>query len=212
MVIRSYYIDNFIRKVILSKARRKLHFKEGDKIPKKYSNDDHKFKNGILYSDVTNEKIIKNPNVAGKPRYQKISGNAMWAGMNYNLRAKIATEMKKFFYEYFRGSEPLNEEDYPIGVKLTITDNLSGRKGEDIDNMAYLYRKNIHDALCGNVMFDKVIENGKARYVPNRELYPALIEDDNRDFITEIITKIIVDEDLTDEETSILVEIYTIDD
>ena len=186
-----------------------MFFKKGTDLPKKYLNEEkYHFVNNTLCDIITGEKIVRNSRSAGKPRYQKISGNAMWAGMNYNLRSKIATEMKKFFYEFFRDSKPLLAEDYPIGIGLIITDNLSGRAGEDIDNMAYLYRKNIHDALCGNVMFNKEIHEGKTSYVPDRNAYPAIIEDDNRDFITEIKTKIIVNEDLTDEETSILVEIY----
>jgi len=214
MIIHKFEVKNFIRKIILSKSRRKIYYKEGGFVPQRFLNkpERYKFLGGYLYDTDTATRIVRNARSAGTPRYQNISGNDMWAGMNYNLRSKVATEMKKFFYEYFRGAKPLNKEDYPIGVSITIIDNLNGKEGEDIDNMIYLYRKNIHDALCGNVVFNKSIIDGKISYIPDRKAYPPIIEDDDRDHILEMKTKLIINTDLKTEDTSMVIELYTLEE
>lgn len=203
-------IKNYIKRIIISKSRRKVYIKEGEKLPLRYAKKPEKYQfiNGFLYDIEVNEKIIRNQRTHGKPKYKKISGNDMWAGVNYHLRSKIASEMKKFFYEYFRGITPLKASDYPVGISLDIIDNVEGREGEDIDNLSYLYRKTIHDALCGNVEFVKVVDpEGKSSFVPDYDKYPKIIEDDNRDYIKEITTRLSY-EDIPDEETSMTITIY----
>lgn len=155
-------IDNYIREVVISKAVRakyKLN-KDGD-------------------------KVVSNPRSAGKPRYKKINGQDLWSGINHNLRSKIAKELKIFFYEHFRNKKiKIKKKDYPLSIAIIFY----GPLGEfDLDNHSSWYRKCIQDALCGNVEFDKVIdERGKKSYVPDRKKYPAIIEDDSVLFVRDI--------------------------
>lgn len=162
-IIARYEIADYMDEIVLAKARRT-----------KYKED----KDGNLK--------IANPRTAGKPRTKKINGQSLWVGMNHHLRTKISKELKKYFYEKFRGTKYI--EDYPIGIELIFYGSL----GEyDLDNMSLLYRKTIQDALCGNVEFLTKVENGKKTFHPDREKYPAIIEDDNVKFITEIPTKFV---------------------
>ena len=212
MVIRTFLIEDYIKRIIMSKSRRKKYYTKDKPVPKRYGKDPKKYQfiKGVLYDMELGEKIIKNKRTAGTPKYHKISGNDMWAGVSYHLRSKISSEMKTYFYEYFRGAEPLLKSDYPVGISITVTDNVFGRNGEDIDNMSYLYRKTILDALRGNVEFVKNIgDDGKVSYVPDYEKYPPILEDDSREFITEMKTKLIC-KDIPNEETSILIEIYNV--
>jgi hypothetical protein len=165
-VIAQFKVPDYMDTVTLAKARRTL-----------YKQDKH------------GEKVISNPRTAGKPRTKKINGQSLWVGMNHHLRTKIAKELKKYFYEIFRGMEYIKE--YPIGIELVFY----GPLGEyDLDNLCILYRKCCQDSLCGNVEFLCKIDNGKKVFYPDREKYPAIIEDDNVNFINEIPTRFVESE------------------
>jgi hypothetical protein len=217
IILREFIINNFIKEIALSNSARKVYYKITDKkpLPKKYSDDSkYIFINEVLCDAITTEKIIKNIKTHGKPRFHKISGNDLWSGVDHFLRSKIGSETKKYFYEYFRNTAPI--VDYPVGLSVTINDNLKGRMGGDIDNTAYIYIKAIQDALCGNVEFFKVIQpsdkTGKCKvsYMPDRIKYPAIIVDDSRDLINENRIRINY-VDVPDEETSMIIQIYKTD-
>jgi hypothetical protein len=212
MVIKSFLIHDFIRRIKISESRRKVYYTKVEGMPQRFLKNPERYQliDGKLFDHKLGENVVKNKKTAGTPRYHKISGNEIWTGVNHHLRTKIASEMKKYFYEHFRGTEPLKASDYPIGISIRFIDNLFGRDGEDIDNMVYFYRKTIHDALCGNVEFSKVPSTdkpGKFKFVPMHDKHPPIIEDDDRSYILETRTKLIC-MDIPDEETSILIEIY----
>ena len=203
-------IPNYIREVELSKKRRPIYYKEGTSIPKKYSNkENYDFSGGYLINKSTGEKVVKNANVYNKPRYKKIQGQDIWRGVNFHLRSKISKEMKKYFYEHFRGIPKIVK--YPIGIRIDFYDNVE--EGEDLDNMIYFYRKCIHDALCGNVEFIKVsvdkIDKNVEEMIPNREKYPQIIVDDGKKYVQAILTQF-YPIDVTKETPRLVLEIYEI--
>jgi len=182
-------VENYIREVQLTKSRRAQYYSDQAAIPKKYQNEKFAFTKGFLRDTETNEKIIKNKASVKKPRHKKIQGQDIWRGINFNLRSKIGKEIKKYFYEHFRGLPYIT--DYPLEVKIDFYDKLD--EGEDLDNMVYWYRKCIHDALCGNVEFNKinVEKNGGIvqENIPDREKYPQIIVDDSKKYIQSIPTR-----------------------
>lgn len=211
-LLRRIEIPNYIKEVRLSKGRRPIYYYKGkDKIPKKYQKNGYSFKKGILF-DPDGKKVVKNKGSINKPRKKRILGQDIWKGINFNLRSKIAKEMKKYFYSHFQELDPLlDEKDYPIGIRIDIYDLLDA--GEDLDNMIYFYRKTIHDALCGNVEFYKKEikkEDGTISYenIPDREKYPQLILDDDKKHIQDIPTKFYPIKE--DEDGKIVIEIFKI--
>ena len=155
------------------------------KIPKKYQTSDYSFdKNDILINKLTKEPVIKNSRSAGTERSIKISGQDFWSGVNCHIRSKISKELKKFFYEILRDIPKIDDCDYPIGIELDIYDVIEGN--QDIDNLTYIYRKTLHDALAGNIEFIKD-ENGK--FHPDKDKYPAIISDDSLQYVQQISSR-----------------------
>lgn len=148
-------VDDYIKEVTISKAVR----------PKYKVNKD-------------GEKVISNPRSANKPRMRKINGQDLWSGIDHHLRSKIAKEIKVYFYEIFKKKKLkfINKKHYPLSIGLTFYGPLGDY---DLDNHVSWYRKCIQDALCGNVEFIKVTKGKRNSYIPDRENYPALMEDDN---------------------------------
>ena len=203
-------IPDFIEYIMLSKKRKKIYITK-ENLPKnkdpetnkRYIFDDR----GRLFDLETDKYVLANPRVAGKPRYYKISGQSIWSGINYNLRSKISKEMKKYFYDKIKHFVPLvNEEDYPIGIRIDLYDTTD--EG-DLDNFMSIYRKTITDALCGNVEFIKVkTVDGKIINIPDRAKYPYIILDDKKKYVQEINSRFY----LTENERKIVIEIYKLDD
>jgi len=169
-VLTSIVIDDYIEYIQLSKHRRPVYYKKGDKIPKKYLNDKYEFNKGILVSSDTKEKIIKNSRSVGTPKRKKISGQDIWMGMHYALRSKIAKELKLYLKKQFKklGLEPIKAEDYPISIQLDFYKPF-GEANWDIDNHALIYRKCILDALKGDYIEDdsvKFVRGIPSFYIP----------------------------------------------
>jgi len=186
-------VPNYIKKVAISKPARTQYYKQSDRIPKKYSSDRFKIKNKFLVDSKTGEKVVKRIST-GKPREHSIRGQEIWRGMNYHLRSKIASELKKWIYKQIEDIPVLNDElIYPLSIRIDFYDNVN--EGEDLDNMIYFYRKCTHDALCGNVEFSKV-EIGKDKknkpifqMIPDREKFPPKIIDDDKLHVQDIPTR-----------------------
>ncbi len=153
-------IPNYIKQVQLTKTRRAKKNSEG---------------------------IVTNASTINKPRYKRINGQDLWSIIDPHLRAKMAREIKKYFYDLLSHIDPI--ENYPIGVNLEFYGELGD---QDIDNLSLWYRKCIHDALAGSVDYKPVTnENGKIHYEPNHIDFPPKIPDDNVNYIREANTKFI---------------------
>lgn len=132
------------------------------------------------------ERVVSNTRSVGKPRMRKINGQDLWSGIDHHMRNKLAKSIKIYFYEIFRekGLEKFNKEDYPLSINLTFYGPLSEF---DLDNHSLWYRKCIQDALCGNVEFlESISKGGKKSYIPDRDKYPAIIEDDSVIYVRSI--------------------------
>lgn len=113
-------IPNYPIRILLSKARRAKY-----KLNKK------------------GEKVITNKAFAGKPRYKSISGQDLWTlSLNRGVKGKISSELKHFYYEYFRDLKPITQ--YPIGISLMYYGKMEQKP--DLDNLNMFHLKCILDA------------------------------------------------------------------
>lgn len=159
-VLARIVIDNYIEYIELSKHRRPVYYKENDKIPKKYlDGEKYCFVKNVLVDFKTKEKVIKNTRSVGTPKRKKISGQDIWMGMHYALRAKIAKELKLYLKRQFKKLElqPIKAEDYPISIQLDFYKPI-GEANWDIDNHALIYRKCILDALKDDYIKDDSVQ------------------------------------------------------
>lgn len=140
------------------------------------------------------DKVIANPRSVGKERKWKINGQALYSGMNHNMRSKVIKEIKKYLYQYIRPIPDII--NYPISIELEIH-NLPGVKNKhgelvrswDLGNQEFVWMKCFEDALCGNVDFSAapIKADKRVHYLPNREEYPSKIIDDSVLYITKRI-------------------------
>ena len=101
---------------------------------------------GGLALDKDGEKILLNPRTAGKPKFNKLSGNAFFSGYgSIAIRRKMAGELKQFFVDAINASdlEPITE--YPIQIGWEIHCPV-GQGNWDLDNL-WFYKKFFIDAL-----------------------------------------------------------------
>lgn len=191
-LLESVVIDEFIDKVLISKKRRNQYYRveEITKLPKKYQTPEYGYSaDGYIVHLETKKRIVKNPIAAGKPRYWTISGQDLWSGMDPHLRSKVGHAMKVYFYEKIKHFTPItNLNEYPIGVRIIIWDI---DNGGDLDNMIYIYRKTIHDALCGNVEFVPITDGGKVKYKPDYDKFPPILIDDSKKYINDLHSKFV---------------------
>jgi hypothetical protein len=186
-------IDQFIDHIQLSKARRPVYYKITPRstvpptINKKIEAGQYVIVNGGFVVDrSTGLRVVKNAKTAGTPKLMKIAGQDLWVGMDHHLRSKLAKEMKMYFWNYLKDIKPIKDiKQYPIGIKLEIQDVYN--EG-DLDNMEHVYRKTIHDVLCGNVEFVKGLDG---KFKPDRKKYYPIIIDDSKEYIQEIISSFI---------------------
>ena len=108
-------IPLFIKKVMISKARRIKYYKEGGKIPIKYSKYGFDSKGRLI--DDKGEYIVANPRTIGKPKYITINGQALYnARMSPHIRSKIVNAVKDSFEPHLNGVEPI--VDLPVRISL----------------------------------------------------------------------------------------------
>jgi hypothetical protein len=182
-------IPQFIRRVKLSNSRLATYYYEGEQIPKKYEKavaekKCHwiflKERKGVVLVDADGDPIIKNPRVAGTPRYKNITGQDLHrlTLKDYD-RAKIIHAIKNQMKPRMEHLDPIHL--FPIRVlcevHTTIHDPDSKGKITDIDNMVLFHLKAFPDILCGDPLARKGedIQYGFRRIIP----------DDSRKYITQ---------------------------
>lgn len=135
-------IPLFIKKVMISKARRIKYYKEGGKIPIKYSKYGFDSKGRLI--DDKGEYIVANPRTIGKPKYITINGQALYnARMSPHIRSKIVNAVKDSFEPHLNGVEPI--VDLPVRVSLKLYDTIR-QANWDLDNQ-WLYNKCFQDLI-----------------------------------------------------------------
>lgn len=156
-LLETITIPNFITEVKLSDKRRAQYFDTGSKIPKKYLNyigKKYEFRNykvgshivSLLTDKKTGEKVIKNPKVAGKPKFKEIKGNDFYTGfVHHSIRSNIIHQIKDFLEPYFRKLFPFKDDEYPLYIEFIYHD--TRYQSQDLDNKRYAYEKCILDLL-----------------------------------------------------------------
>tara|TARA_R100000742_G_C4277696_1_gene99793 strand:+ start:154 stop:759 length:606 start_codon:yes stop_codon:yes gene_type:complete len=135
-------IPLFIKKVMISKARRIKYYKEGGKIPIKYSKYGFDSKGRLI--DDKGEYIVANPRTIGKPKYITINGQALYnARMSPHIRSKIVNAVKDSFEPHLNGVKPI--VDLPVRISLKLYDTIR-QANWDLDNQ-WLYNKCFQDLI-----------------------------------------------------------------
>jgi len=135
-------IPLFIKKVMISKARRIKYYKQGGKIPKKYSKYTFDAKGRLV--DNQGECVVANPRTIGKPKYITINGQALYnARMSPHIRSKIVNAVKDSFTPYLSGVDPIIQ--LPVRISLKLHDTIR-QANWDLDNQ-WLYNKCFQDLI-----------------------------------------------------------------
>lgn len=188
-------IPKYIRKVQVSAARRATYYLKGEKLALKYKNKigiDYQwcsFPDGKIYlCNAKKEKVIKNPDSAGLPKYKIINGQDLHTlTLQDYERSKIITAIKEQMIPAVTKLEPITQ--YPLLIEMELWDTfedmeLLSTKGRvkdvdwDIDNRSLFYCKTFPDVLCGCPFTDK--DTGKLVYKSK-----VIIKDDSRQFMTQ---------------------------
>lgn len=190
-LIAEVIIDKYIRNVVTSNARKETYYKQGEKIPLKYQGKNFVFlkpknrKYEVLcniskgISDI--EAVIKNPRVAGQPKYKIITMQDLHAlTMQDYERAKIIRAIKAQMIPEVHKLEVINL--YPLIITCeiydTVTDSfIPSDQDWDIDNRVGFYNKVFQDVLCGCPYRD--LDTGLMVHASK-----IIIVDDNRKYIT----------------------------
>lgn len=174
----SIEIPEYLTRVKLSEKRRKIYFKRGKKIPKKYLHFPFDQKGFLVYPD-SGERVVKNALTAGTPRWLTLSGNWFYASPQKHTRALAIKEVKRFFRRALSKMEiaPLSDDAYPLRVEWEFHAPV-GVGNWDLDNL-WFYQKCFLDTLVKmGVLRDDTIEYITAPGRP--EFYPVEKEEDRK--------------------------------
>lgn len=180
-LLASIEIPKFITRVKMSNKRRKKYYKKTKKkgwkprnLPKTYR---QKLEDGV-YSmssrgyllDENDKKKLANPQTAGKPRYEVLSGNNLLSGYGSpHTRAKLVGALKDFYrpfvQDYIKENGPI--EKYPLKVIWECHTVVEDDPNWDASNL-FFYYKYFEDCL---------FEEGKG--------LKQLIPDDNVKYIVQ---------------------------
>lgn len=150
-------IPQYITEVKVSDSRRAKYFKLGDKLPSKYENNARfTWKNEKLLDELTKTFVIKNPIAVGKPRYQSIAGNEIYARMHERVRMLIVKAIKA---NYLPNMPKQLNLSYPIEISMDIHTQPK-MLNWDVDNL-WIYIKCFQDLLVDL----KLIPGDDIRYI-----------------------------------------------
>lgn len=181
-------IPKFITKVQTAKKRRKQYYKKKNgkwkpkKLPKTYKKklDEGTYsisKRGYLL-DEDGERIIKNKQTAGKPRYETLSGNKLLSGYGSPFtRAKLARGLKDFYRPFVQGYilDHGSIQKFPLRVTWGLYTTVEDAPNWDLFNL-FFYYKYFEDSL------HETTEKSEKKY--NGEKLKQFIPDDNVKYIT----------------------------
>lgn len=174
--IQEIEIPLYPMKIVLSEERAARYYtkKHKDLLPKymKEGLAKEKFywKSNYLFETATNERVVKNKRVVGKPKYFPLSGNAFASGLPFQLRSKIVHELHTFYFPFVQKMKKFTS--FPIAVEWQFHSVMSDPL-YDLSNM-WFYYKYFEDVLH----MTEIVISGK-----RLELEP-LIPDDNYLYVT----------------------------
>jgi|TARA_R110000744_G_scaffold5036_1_gene17732 hypothetical protein len=138
----SIEIPQFIKKVMVAKARRIKYYKKGGKIPKKYANNKFDNKGRMINSD--GDHVVANPRTIGTARYLTINGQQLYnARMSPHMRSKIVNAVKESYMPYVKNVKPIKK--LPVAISLDFYDT-TRQANWDLDNQ-WLYGKCFQDLI-----------------------------------------------------------------
>lgn len=213
-LLATIVIPRYVRKVLTSNARRATYYEEGEKLPKKYQDGiakgkyfwvmDRKRKK-VLLTDGSGELVIKNPRVAGQPKYKLIAGNDLHSlRMKDFERSKIIKAIKAQMIAEVEKLEPIAEHHFPIRILMevhnTVVDAETNTLSWDVDNHALFYAKTFPDVLSGCPTYNKgesmtyiskrIIPNDNILYItqPPVPLFVPVEDAEDRKFVFKIFS------------------------
>lgn len=111
-LLQTVTIPNFPLRFKISNKQRPKYWKAHHKNrPKKYQHFNKKDKKGYLLDNEGN-RVIKNPNAAGTPKYVSLSGNNFTTGLHPAVRSKMVHFLKDFYMPFVRQMKPITT--FPI--------------------------------------------------------------------------------------------------
>ena len=167
-------IPLFIERFRLAEKKRATFYRHGDEVPNKYTGKGYWWikKSGWKEERLCRisgldkrtrpiyEMVIKNSASAGKPRWQMINGNDVWAKMDEHVRMKMILEMSKSFAEHVAPhTEALTRMKFPV---LMEADMYTTPKACDWDmSNQWVYAKVFEDYL----QYTKMLPNDNILYI-----------------------------------------------
>lgn len=168
-------IPDYPREVKISESMRATYFEKGQELLKKYQ-DKNLFdynSDGILINLSTKEKVVKNPNKAGKPRMLSINSQKIYVGVHHSVRVKIVDQLHTLFHDAFKVQFPskIDLTNKKILAHCRFYD-LYNSKLPDLDNLSNLFIKTALDCLTTNRNSKQshphklgIIEDDKAKFI-----------------------------------------------
>ena len=178
-------INNYLRRVQVSNARRPKYWAPKDELPEKLLDTTRyiwKKRSGFinLYDNQEKEFVIKNPKAAGTPGYQSIAGNEIYARMHERKRMMIVDALKNHFKEHISAKvNSIPEDMFPLSISMEIHSSY-GVADWDLDNL-WIYHKCFQDSLKDlelipddNVLY--ITEAGKTSFIAvSEDVTPKLV-------------------------------------
>lgn len=151
-LIYEIIIPDYPSKIKLAEARNPLYYYKGENkkiIPKKYQTSSYgwlpnKTKTRLYWCNLeTKEPLLRNPQVAGTPRYFVINFQHLWnQGINHNMRSTISNKLKAILKPHLEKIPVIT--DFPIKLEIFLFDY---EMPVDVSNKGVIYIKTIEDVL-----------------------------------------------------------------
>lgn len=156
---------DFVPKLLLSKKRNPVYYKNTDKIPKKYKNVNYSFIQGILVDNNTLQKVVKNTRTVGKPRYYIINGQDLYNDKFQKIaRNNLINKLHDYVKELIKDCpklDKLENERFELHLYWYINKDY---KGPDYDNL-WIMEKVINDCLHKEKIGIKAIKEDNHHYM-----------------------------------------------
>jgi hypothetical protein len=170
------------RQVQISKSQKPKYY-DKDRlstfVPKKYHNPnfiwkkDAKGRKTLLFDVKANEFVVKNANVAGKPKHHIISGNDVW-DVKYNrtvieiVKISLQEHLWSCIKHFYPETPTYLREEKALRIHLKF---YAFNEKQDTDNFDLLYRKALADAIQDNSY------NNEVRLIPNDNVIKSFYTD-----------------------------------
>jgi len=141
-LLQTLEIPNFPLRFKVSNKQKAKYWKRHHKNrPKKYENYQNTDKEGYLL-DQEGNRLLKNPDAMGTPKYVSLSGNNFTTGLHPSVRSGLVHNLKDFYMPYVRLMKPFQK--FPLIVEWDFYAPVD--RGFDMSNF-WFYYKYLEDCL-----------------------------------------------------------------